>query len=202
MALADLPRVLGPHASDASAWAATRESYASLVAQRDDCGESNLDIRVRERAPESPQCLGRDLRTTQQFGRGNPQPGVQIVGGQSGRCVDVPNASTTNGTQVQLWDCGNSTAQRWTHTANRQLQVYGNKCLDAYGAGTSNGTQVIIWDCHGGTNQQWNVNSNGTITSAQSGLCLDANGNAAANGTRLILWSCHGGTNQQWNLRS
>jgi non-reducing end alpha-L-arabinofuranosidase len=127
---------------------------------------------------------------------------AMIVGGQSGRCVDVPNGSTTNGTQVQLWDCWGGNMQRWTHTASRQLQVYGNKCLDANGAGTSNGTQVIIWDCHGGTNQQWNANANGTVTGVQSGLCLDANGAGTTNGTRLILWSCHGGTNQQWSIRS
>jgi hypothetical protein len=135
-------------------------------------------------------------------GSGNPQQNVQIVGGQSGRCVEVPNGSTTNGTQAQLWDCGTATHQRWTHTAGRQLQVYGNKCLDAFGEGTSNGTQVVIWDCHGGTNQQWNVNADGTITGVQSGLCLDANGAGAGNGTKLILWSCHGRSNQQWNLRS
>jgi hypothetical protein len=134
---------------------------------------------------------------------GNPQQNIQLVGGQSGRCIDVPNASTTNGTQVQLWDCtSNSTAQRWTYTAARQLQVYGTKCLDASNAGTTNGTQAIIWDCHGGTNQQWNLNTNGTITGAQSGLCLDANGAATANGTKLILWSCNGGTNQRWTPRS
>ncbi|MFC8849897.1 MULTISPECIES: RICIN domain-containing protein [unclassified Micromonospora] len=131
----------------------------------------------------------------------SPAQGVQVVGGQSGRCVDVPNASTTNGTQTQLWDCTGGTAQRWTHTAARQLQAYGTKCLDASGAGTSNGTQVIIWDCHGGANQQWNVNANGTITNAQSGLCLDATNAATANGTKLILWSCNGGQNQQWSLR-
>jgi hypothetical protein len=133
---------------------------------------------------------------------GTQQSGRQIVGGQSGRCVDVPNSTTTNGTQVQLWDCGAATGQRWTHTSSRQLTVYGTKCLDASGGGTSNGTQVIIWDCHGGTNQQWNVNANGTVTNVQSGLCMDANGAAAANGTKIILWSCNGGTNQQWALRS
>lgn len=37
-ALGDLPRVLGPHASDASVWTAARECFASLVAGRDDCG--------------------------------------------------------------------------------------------------------------------------------------------------------------------
>jgi non-reducing end alpha-L-arabinofuranosidase len=135
-------------------------------------------------------------------GGGNPQQNVQLVGGQSGRCIDVPNPSTTNGTQVQLWDCAsNTTGQRWSYTAARQLQVYGTKCLDANAAGTSNGTQVIIWDCHGGTNQQWNLNSNGTLSGVQSGLCLDANAAGTTNGTKVILWSCHGGTNQQWTPR-
>ncbi|MEU7866437.1 ricin-type beta-trefoil lectin domain protein [Dactylosporangium sp. NPDC049140] len=126
--------------------------------------------------------------------------GSQLVGGQSGRCVDVPNSSTTNGTQVQLWDCGGGSNQRWSATSGKQLQVYGNKCLDANGQGTSNGTQVIIWDCNSQSNQQWNVNSNGTITGVQSGLCLDANAAGTANGTKIILWSCNGGANQQWSL--
>ena len=128
--------------------------------------------------------------------------GSQLVGGQSGRCVDVPNSSTANGTQVQLWDCTGGGNQRWTPTPGKQLQVYGAKCLDASGAGTSNGTQVIIWDCNGQANQQWNLNPNGTITGVQSGLCLDANAAGTSNGTKIILWSCNGGANQQWSLRS
>jgi hypothetical protein len=130
------------------------------------------------------------------------QQNVELVGGQSGRCLDVPNGSTTNGTQLQLWDCWGGSMQRWTNTSSKQLTVYGNKCLDAYANGTSNGTAVIIWDCNGQANQQWNVNANGTITGVQSGLCLDANGAATANGTQIILWSCNGGANQQWSMRS
>ncbi|MEU3165373.1 arabinofuranosidase catalytic domain-containing protein [Streptosporangium sp. NPDC006930] len=135
-------------------------------------------------------------------GGGNPQQNVQIVGGQSNRCIDVPNSSTVNGTQAQIWDCGGGTNQRFTYTAGKQLQVYGNKCLDAYGQGTANGTQVAIWDCNGQANQQWNVNANGTVTGVQSGLCLDANAAATANGTKIILWSCNGQANQRWTLRS
>jgi poly(3-hydroxybutyrate) depolymerase len=134
----------------------------------------------------------------------SPPPGqsnVTIVGQQSGRCVDVPNATTANGTQVQLWDCTGGTNQRWTLTAGRQLTVYGNKCLDASGQGTSNGTPAIIWDCNGQANQQWNVNGDGTIRGVQSGLCLDASGLGTANGTRIQLWSCNGGANQRWTLR-
>lgn len=135
----------------------------------------------------------------------SPAPGqsnVLMVGQQSGRCVDVPNSATANGTQVQLWDCHGGTNQRWTYTASRQLTVYGGKCLDANAQGTGNGTSVIIWDCNGQANQQWNVNSNGTITGVQSGLCLDVSGQATTNGTKIQLWSCHGGTNQQWTLRN
>ncbi|GLH99641.1 ricin-type beta-trefoil lectin domain protein [Phytohabitans aurantiacus] len=134
----------------------------------------------------------------------SPPPGqqnVMIAGSQSGRCLDVPNSSTSNGARVQLWDCHGGTNQRWTYTASRTLTVYGNKCLDASGAGGGNGTAVITWDCHGGANQQWNLNSNGTVTAVQSGLCLDAVGSGTANGTQLHLWACHGGANQQWGLR-
>ena len=129
-----------------------------------------------------------------------PAGGQQVVGEQSGRCLDAPNSS--NGSQTQLFDCNGGDRQRWTTTASRQLTVFGNKCLDASGQGTSNGTSVIVWDCTGGANQQWTVNSNGTITGVQSGLCLDANGAGTANGTKIIIWTCNGGANQRWNLRN
>ena len=109
-----------------------------------------------------------------------------IAGTGSGRCVDVPGSTSTNGTQMQLWDCHGGANQRWTYTANRQLTVNGNKCLDA----------------NGQAGQQWNLGSNGAITGVQSGLCLDAVGTGTANGTRIQLYSCHGGSNQQWSLRS
>jgi len=126
---------------------------------------------------------------------------VMIAGVASGRCLDDPNGSTTNGTQMQLWDCHGGANQRWTYTSGRQLTVTG-KCLDASGHGTSNGTAVIIWDCNGQTNQQWNLNANGTITGVQSGLCLDAAGAATTNGTKIQLYACWGGTNQQWTIRN
>ena len=126
----------------------------------------------------------------------------QIVGTQSGRCVDVPNGSTTNGTQVQLYDCWTGTMQRWTYTTAKQLQVYGSKCLAAEGNGTANGTRVVIWDCNGSTSQQWNLNAGGTISGVGSGRCLDAYNWGTANGTKIVLWDCHGGANQQWSLRS
>jgi lysophospholipase L1-like esterase len=135
---------------------------------------------------------------------GSPQTagGQQVVGVQSGRCLDVAGSSTAPGTRVQVWDCDSRTSQRWTSTPSRQLMVYGNACLDASGQGTTNGTPVIIWDCNGQPNQQWNINPDGTITGVQSGLCLDVQGRGTANGTAVVLWSCNGGSNQQWSLRA
>lgn len=125
----------------------------------------------------------------------NPGAG-QIRGVPSGRCVDVPNAATTDGTQLQLWDCHSNSNQQWSYTAAQEIRVYGNKCLDA--AGTGNGARVQIYSCWGGDNQKWRLNSDGSITGVQSGLCLDAANNGTANGTQLQIYSCWGGNNQKW----
>ncbi|CAM5514176.1 Beta-xylanase OS=Streptomyces fumanus OX=67302 GN=GCM10018772_38630 PE=3 SV=1 [Streptomyces fumanus] len=128
---------------------------------------------------------------------GNPSGGGPLKGVASGRCVDVPGSSTTDGTQVQLWDCHGGTNQTWTSTDAGELRVFDNKCLDA--AGTGNGAKVQIYTCWGGDNQKWRLNSDGTITGVQSGLCLDAVGAGTANGTLLQLYTCSSSGNQRWS---
>ncbi|MFE0907433.1 endo-1,4-beta-xylanase [Streptomyces rochei] len=125
-----------------------------------------------------------------------PADGGQIKGVASGRCLDVPNAATTDGTQIQLWDCHTNSNQQWTYTDAGELRVYGDKCLDA--AGTGNGAKVQIYSCWGGDNQKWRLNSDGSIVGVQSGLCLDAVGAGTANGTLIQLYSCSNGSNQRW----
>ncbi|MCO5967872.1 endo-1,4-beta-xylanase [Actinoallomurus soli] len=121
----------------------------------------------------------------------------------AGKCLDVPNSSTTAGTQLQIWSCSGGSNQIWTRTASNELTVSSGgttMCLDAYDKQTSAGTKVEIWPCNGGTNQQWQVNANGTITGVQSGLCLDVTGASSADGALVELWNCNGGANQQWTL--
>ncbi|CAM5600958.1 MULTISPECIES: endo-1,4-beta-xylanase [Streptomyces] len=120
--------------------------------------------------------------------------GGQIKGVASGRCLDVPNASTTDGTQIQLYDCHSNSNQQWAVTDSGEIRVYGDKCLDA--AGTGNGAPVQIYSCWGGDNQKWRLNSDGSIVGVQSGRCLDAAG--TGNGARIQLYSCSGGSNQRW----
>ncbi|MEU5157073.1 PHB depolymerase family esterase [Glycomyces sp. NPDC021274] len=177
-----------------SNWTRTRYGGTGGQAPVEAISMRNTGHNLPHQAAETIRFFGLDQST--------PTPtGSQIVGAASGRCLDVPNSSTVNGTQAQLWDCSGWSNQSWTRTSSGELRVYGNKCLDAEANGTTAGTKAIIWDCNGGTNQRWNVNANGTITNLRNGLCLDANNAATANGTPIILWTCNGGANQRWTLR-
>jgi hypothetical protein len=134
-------------------------------------------------------------------GGGSTSGEVHAVG--AGKCLDVPNATTTAGTQLQIYSCWGGANQIFTHTASGQLTVTDSgvtSCLDANGKGTTNGTKVIIYSCNGQTNQQWTLNANGTITGVQSGLCLDVSGASTADGALVQLWTCNGRSNQQWNI--
>jgi dienelactone hydrolase len=134
-------------------------------------------------------------------GGGNTGGAVHAVG--AGKCLAVPNASTSPGVQMQINTCDGQADQTWTRTSAGQLTVTlsgTTLCLDAYGNQTSPGTKVETWTCNGGSNQQWTVNSNGTITGVQSGLCLDVTGASTANGAPVELWTCNGGSNQQWTV--
>ena len=143
---------------------------------------------------------------TAQFDNLTVTPGSGGTGGSSGvlrgvgsgRCLDVPNASQTDGTVLHIWDCNGGANQQWTLNSANQLTVYGNKCLDVPGHATAAGTRVQIWTCNGGANQQWRANADGSVVGVESGLCLDVTGAATGNGTPVAIWTCNGGTNQRW----
>ncbi|MEU8819701.1 ricin-type beta-trefoil lectin domain protein [Actinoplanes sp. NPDC048796] len=129
---------------------------------------------------------------------GNPPvpTATALVSASSGRCLDVPNSNTANGTQPVIWDCNRNANQQWT-VSGSSLRALG-KCLDAP-AGATAGAKVQLWDCNGGANQQWTFNADGTIRGNQSGLCLDVDHNLTANGTLTLLWTCTAAANQRWS---
>ncbi|MEU0558959.1 ricin-type beta-trefoil lectin domain protein [Dactylosporangium sp. NPDC006015] len=128
-------------------------------------------------------------------GTSTPPAGSTLVSAASGRCLDVPNSSTANGTQPVIWDCNGGTNQRWT-VDGQTIQALG-KCLDAPVNATA-GAKAQLWDCNGGTNQQWTLNADGTVRGTASGLCLDVDHNLTANGTVVLLWTCTAAANQRW----
>jgi hypothetical protein len=145
----------------------------------------------------------RSVTTFQLTSAGAPGSGAKtststLTGAQSGKCLEDPAYSTTNGVQVTIYTCNGGTNQNWTLTAAGELRGYGSKCLDASGQGTVNGTVVDLYTCNGGANQKWTVTDGGTVVGRQSGLCLDVTGQATANGSPLELYTCNGGSNQKW----
>jgi hypothetical protein len=114
------------------------------------------------------------------------------------KCVDVLDASSTNGTRVQLWDCNGTNAQQWQFRADGTVRpdFNTNKCLDLPGWNTADGTPIQIYDCNGGTNQQWSVIEN-TIHGF-GGKCIDDPGAVTTDGTKLQYWDCNGWVNQDF----
>ncbi|MER6622828.1 lectin [Streptomyces sp. NPDC000931] len=121
------------------------------------------------------------------------------VRGVNGKCLDVDNAGTADGTEVQVWTCNASAAQRWTVADDGTLRALG-KCLDVSGGGSADGTRIQLWTCNGTGAQKWAAGSDGTVRNPQSGKCLDASGGTWNDGTPVHLWTCHTGPNQKWTL--
>ncbi|MEV5432366.1 PQQ-dependent sugar dehydrogenase [Streptomyces sp. NPDC052701] len=121
------------------------------------------------------------------------------VRGVGGKCLDVDNAQSADGTKVQLWTCNNSTAQTWTLPGDDTLRALG-KCLDVSGGATADGTKIQLWTCNGTGAQKWTPQPDGTVRNPQSAKCLDASGGTWNDGTPVHLWTCHTGPNQKWTL--
>ncbi|MGW4763745.1 lectin [Streptomyces pseudogriseolus] len=128
-----------------------------------------------------------------------PGPRTGEIRGVNGKCLDVDNAGTADGTGVQIYTCNSSAAQRWTMADDGSLRALG-KCLDVSGGGSADGTRIQLWTCNGTGAQKWAAQSDGTVRNPQSGKCMDASGGTWDDRTPVHLWTCHTGPNQKWTL--
>ncbi|MFI7435512.1 ThuA domain-containing protein [Micromonospora haikouensis] len=133
-------------------------------------------------------------------GGGNPgTPGTGPIVGLGGKCLDVRNAATADGTQIQIWTCNGTAAQTWSVTPNSTVKALG-KCLDISGGGSADGTKIQLWTCNGSGAQNWSAQADGTLRNPQSGKCLDVSDNNATDGQAVHLWTCLSAANQKWTL--
>ncbi|TPN26406.1 carbohydrate-binding protein [Mesorhizobium sp. B2-3-3] len=126
-------------------------------------------------------------------------PREGAVTGIGGKCVDVAGGATADGTQIQLYTCNGTAAQKWTVGTDDTLRALG-RCMDVSGAGTADGTRIQLYGCNGSGAQKWTPQADGTLKNPASGKCLDAEGVSSADRTRLHLWTCGIGANQKWIL--
>ncbi len=120
-----------------------------------------------------------------------------------GKCMDSQGASSSNGTNIVLWQCNGGNNQQWLMDEMGRFHsaMNYNKCLDIEGANPSNGANVILWQCHNNLNQQWYWDGN-SILSKMNGKAIDVEWASSSNGANILMWSPHGGVNQQWAAQS
>jgi len=120
-----------------------------------------------------------------------------VVSNWNNKCIDVPNGNFSDGVLLQMWNCNNSAAQKWTFV-NGTLQTSNNKCMDVAWGSTANGAAIQIVGCSGNPAQQFVLSAAGDLVNPQANKCVDIkewNGN---DGAQLHLWDCVGGANQKW----
>jgi hypothetical protein len=72
----------------------------------------------------------------------------------AGKCLDLSNNSAYNGGKIQLWDCNNSNAQKWTYDTGGRIRLRDNFnwCLDNDYGGW--GAKLYLWQCTSNT-EKW-----------------------------------------------
>ncbi|MEU5259377.1 lectin [Amycolatopsis sp. NPDC021455] len=120
-----------------------------------------------------------------------------LTSGVAGKCADVAQSGTANGTHVQLYTCNNTGAQKWFSGPDGTFQAQGG-CLDVSNSGTANGTKVQLWQCNGTGAQKWQPGTAGALVNPQSGRCLDDPNSTTADGTQLQIYDCNQSAAQSW----
>ncbi|MFE4603012.1 RICIN domain-containing protein, partial [Kitasatospora indigofera] len=124
----------------------------------------------------------------------------------SGKALDNPDHSTTQGTQFVLWSPNGGSNQNWVFTQQTDgsyqiTNALSTLCMDVSGGSTTAGARIIQWSCTGGNNQRWLVNATTggyTITSRSSGLLLTAA--AASDGALVTQQPDTGAALQHWTI--
>ena len=133
---------------------------------------------------------------------------VRIVSRQSGKCIDVAGGGSANGTNIQLWECSDSKAQKFRVEPRdgglRLVDVASGKCIDVAGGSTQNGANVQLWECNGTAAQTFNSTEVGdgfvSLTNSGSRKALDVASWGTSNGSNIQQWEFAGGDNQKWKL--
>jgi beta-glucanase (GH16 family) len=117
--------------------------------------------------------------------------------GYGNKCIDVPGGTPTDGSQLQLWDCNGTDAQRWSFPGDGTVRALG-KCMDVASGSTANGANIQLFTCNGTGAQQFVLSGAGDLVNPQANKCVDVRDWSTANGAKLQLWTCSGGANQKW----
>jgi hypothetical protein len=135
---------------------------------------------------------------------------LSIRSKHSGRCLDLSGWNTSNGADLQQYDCSGSNAQKFRFQADGKgafaiVNVLANKCVSAKEFTMDNGGRVHSWDCYGNADQKYRLRPTSfpgawSLVFEHSGKCLDVSGQSFDNGALVQQWSCSNQGNQAWEL--
>lgn len=139
-----------------------------------------------------------------------------VVNRHSLRVMEVQNAGTNNGANIQQNAFNGALHQQWDFTPMSPAVDYGDysyfmvtaahsgRAADVNNFSFNDGANVMQWTNFPGLNQQWFLEyvSNGWfhIRSRWSGKYLEVSGASTANGANIVQWSATGHPSQQWRL--
>lgn len=123
-----------------------------------------------------------------------------------GKALDVPNHSTTGGTQLVTWTPNGGANQQWQFTSNGDgsysiKSMESGLCVDVNSNSTAPGAKIIQWSCTGGANQKWTVQAvtgGYKVTSVSSGLLVTAA--STSNGALVTQQADSGSSLQVWAI--
>jgi hypothetical protein len=139
-----------------------------------------------------------------------PAPPGTVQSVASGKCLDLPHASASDGTSVIQYGCHGGLNQQWNiepagDAGYRIVSRMSGKCIGADPKIASPGEHIVQSPCDGSMGQLWALDgdrSGYTLTNLANHLCLDVPGGSLADGAKPIAWTCNGGLNQAWRYLS
>ena len=124
--------------------------------------------------------------------------------------LDVSEAKTTNGTNIQIWENNGHNAQKWTvkYLNNGYYNIISklkyNKCLTVKNSNYSIYSNIELSDCNNKDNQQFiikKIDNNYSIITKINHLYLTVKNSKTTNGTNVELYYNTGNNNQKWILK-
>ena len=135
--------------------------------------------------------------------------GTYEIASSNNVVLDVSNAGKSDGTNVQVWEDNNTSAQRWqlarqSDGSYKIKNINSNKYLDVSNAGTRDGSNVQIWNNNNTCAQKWNIVTSGDgyrLVSACSGNSLDISNGTIRSSSNVQIWNNNDTAAQRWYLK-
>jgi alpha-L-fucosidase len=132
----------------------------------------------------------------------------RVINRNSGKALDVANASTADGAALIQWPYSGGTNQQWRLLPNtdgsfRLVNVNSGKLLQS--PDSTQGDSLTQGTDNGSDNQWWKlvpsaISGYHRLVNVRTGWCADVANASTADGARVIQWPVTNGANQDWQV--